>query len=271
MNIDSLGRTLGGYEFEFVCDIIPQNNNGVILDYRPQNQYLNKKGIPLNKYGGGIYCRFDIPNNWHDKSGVYALYVMDKLAYIGIAQNLYQRWNSGYGSISPRNCFIGGQSTNCKINSYIRDCYIGKKDVKLYFHETNDNRAIEKYLIEIFRPRLNKMFNSASGIKLDYNKSIHLKAFATDNIELVSAPPIKDNISKKDVVKYLLNLLKEAKINGKERVIVISGELHSAVSLRNAMPTACNAMYAVAVFYNHKILHTTVSGYSSTIKIEYYL
>ena len=29
------------------------------------------------------------------------------------------RYNNGYGRISPRNCFQGGQSTNCRVNNLI--------------------------------------------------------------------------------------------------------------------------------------------------------
>jgi hypothetical protein len=32
--------------------------------------------------------------------------------YVGECRDLVKRFNSGYGQISPRNCFVGGRRTN---------------------------------------------------------------------------------------------------------------------------------------------------------------
>lgn len=36
-------------------------------------------------------------------------------SYIGETDNLEKQFRQGYGNISPRNCFKGGQSTNYKM------------------------------------------------------------------------------------------------------------------------------------------------------------
>ena len=42
-----------------------------------------------------------------------------QIIYIGETAGLRQRFNMGYGNISPRNCYVGGQSTNCKMNKIV--------------------------------------------------------------------------------------------------------------------------------------------------------
>ena len=66
-----------------------------------------------------------------------------------------QRVNSGYGTISPKNCFKDGQSTNCKINNLVTQY---KDDVVLKILVLEDDKKIEKLeieLIEKHRPEWN--------------------------------------------------------------------------------------------------------------------
>jgi hypothetical protein len=59
----------------------------------------------------------------------------------------------GYGQISPRNCYIGGQPTNCRLNHLI---YLASKDgkkVDLWFMPTGDRFAIEAALIQQLQTR----------------------------------------------------------------------------------------------------------------------
>jgi hypothetical protein len=105
---------LGGYVFKGICRIVPElDENGKPIEYSPKDEYNNVDDILLNDYGEGPFCHFRIPNNIK-RQGVYAVCVDGKVNYIGECDNLSSRWNVGYGNISPRNCFIGGQSTNCR-------------------------------------------------------------------------------------------------------------------------------------------------------------
>ncbi len=55
-------------------DIIPNNINGKIMEYNPQNDYHNANNYPLNKYGEGMFCRFNIAAE--NVPGVY-IWMMD--------------------------------------------------------------------------------------------------------------------------------------------------------------------------------------------------
>lgn len=150
------------YNFEFVCDILPETNDeGRIVELYPQDNYKQKDIVKLHKYGNGPFCKFKIPNYWAGKHGVYAILLDEHIEYIGECEDLSARYNAGYGNISPRNCYIGGQSTNCKVNHNILCEVKSGKSVKLFFHETSDRFAVEDLLIE----KLNPLWNSKSGNK----------------------------------------------------------------------------------------------------------
>jgi hypothetical protein len=49
----------------------------------------------------------------------------------------------GYGNISPRNCFKGGQETNCRLNNLIYFAVSEGRDVNLWFHQTANFKSAE--------------------------------------------------------------------------------------------------------------------------------
>ena len=53
----------------------------------------------------------------------------------------------GYGRIAPRNCYVGGQSTNCKMNKVVLSLYEQGKTVDLYFYKTTDYKHVELELL----------------------------------------------------------------------------------------------------------------------------
>jgi hypothetical protein len=87
--------------------------------------------------------------------GSYAVYVNKEVKYVGECDNLSSRWNIGYGNISPRNCFVGGQSTNCRINNLILITYKSNGNIDLYFHETQNRFQVENDLIKEMDPDWN--------------------------------------------------------------------------------------------------------------------
>jgi len=137
---------IGRYQFSKVCDIEPlRNSAGEILELLPQERYENVQKLPLNNYGTGPYCKFKIPRNIND-SGVYAIVVDDDVKYIGECVNLSSRYNMGYGNISPRNCFVGGQETNCRINNLILSAAVSGKNISLCFLKADNYKSIEAEL-----------------------------------------------------------------------------------------------------------------------------
>ena len=145
---------LGGYTFIYVGNLeLKRDKNGDIIIDTPQVRYNNSRGIALHEYGCGGFCRFRLPNAT-DVSGVYVWVVDGTPIYIGETRKLKTRFNNGYGRISPRNCFKGGQKTNCRMNKLAKDiCH--EKIIKIYFLQTNDYKKIEKELIERCHPTYN--------------------------------------------------------------------------------------------------------------------
>jgi len=75
--------------------------------------------------------------------------------YIGETVDLYKRFNTGYGNISPKNCYQGGQPTNCKINNLILNKYLNNEITSVYFVHTSDYKRIEKSVLSKVKPYYN--------------------------------------------------------------------------------------------------------------------
>ena len=67
---------------------------------------------------------------------------------------------------------------------------------------------------------------------------------------------------------YKKALKKAAKDAGKPFIILKSGDIHKELKLKSAMPQVCNAMRQ-SMNEGDIVLHTTPSGNSSTIEIQY--
>lgn len=144
---------LGGYQFEHVCSISPDADaDGKPKEYLPQSRYENHDSLPLNRYGVGPFCQFSIPRRWAGHAGVYVLVVNGSLTYVGECQDLAGRFNTGYGIISPRNCFKGGQETNCRVNNLVLQARKEGKKIELVFRETRQRHDLEAALVEALSP-----------------------------------------------------------------------------------------------------------------------
>ena len=127
------------------------------MEYSPVRD--SKKNLPLHKYGSGPFCRFKI-NPDIDGLGVYCIADgNNKPLYIGkctgATSTLLKRFNQGYGSIQPRNCYKGGQSTNCRINQLVLDAVKKGKKLLLFFHKTKNGQEatkLEADLIKLLKP-----------------------------------------------------------------------------------------------------------------------
>lgn len=132
-----------------------RDENGDVRRYQPQADYDNVEGLPLHRYGRGGFCRFRVPGKVH-RAGVYFITVDERLAYVGECEDFSQRFNAGYGQISPRNCYRGGQETNCRVNQFILSCVEGGKIIEVHFLEAEDRHAFERACISAYDPPWNK-------------------------------------------------------------------------------------------------------------------
>ena len=142
-------------KFEKFCTLsVIQDKNGSFF-YSPQLRYNNKNNHP---YLAGIdektlFCKFK-PNLPIIK-GVYLWVINGEIVYIGEGVNLRDRFNNGYGNISPRNCFKGGQSTNVKMNRIVLWHYENNQHIDIYLCETSEHKRIEFMLLKRIKTKYN--------------------------------------------------------------------------------------------------------------------
>ena len=121
----------------------------------PQSNYAKRSTKRLNRHGRGPFCRFKTRCLPHVR-GVYALAVDDEVMYAGKTDDLALRWGpGGFGSISPANCFVGGQSTNCHVNHGILLATQAGSTVEIWFREEPDAERAERELIRRLSPAWN--------------------------------------------------------------------------------------------------------------------
>lgn len=153
-----MGLLANNLEFEFVGPIAPDRDDLGITAKHPQARYT-KANLPLNRYGAGPFCSFKVAKGLR-KAGVYLIQADKLIVYVGECQNLAFRYGSGYGIISPRNCFKGGQETNCRINNLIFDAAQKGAVLSLWFREVEGGKpqrlAIERGLVSALRPAWNR-------------------------------------------------------------------------------------------------------------------
>ena len=70
--------------------------------------------------------------------------------------------------------------------------------------------------------------------------------------------------------QYILNTKKTAKEKGESYIILRAGDVQKIIGLKNRPVIICNAMRQ-CMNDGDEILHTTPSGYSTTVSIKYYL
>ena len=149
---------LGGYKFCLICKIKPElDEQGSIKEYSPKNSYENSRGLSLDEYGEGPFCKFKIKSESNiNIPGVYVIAVNDTPKYVGECEDLVRRFNTGHGNISPSACFSHGQPTNCRTNHLILSEVKKGASVELYFYPTEKFKQIKRSI--------------RSTIKLDWNK-----------------------------------------------------------------------------------------------------
>lgn len=147
---------LEGYEFSFASSIdAARDEAGRLLNYTAHERFANPKGLRLNAYGAGpfVHLKLDVlPKT----PGVYVVAEHERTLYVGRAASLSERWGRrGYSVIDPRNCFVGGQSTNCRVNGLVAGRLAAGASLDLWIHETYETRLVEAELIGAIRPPWN--------------------------------------------------------------------------------------------------------------------
>ncbi len=113
----------------------------------------------LNDYGDLSFCKFRmVGKEFSNLKGLYVYKSDDQIKYVGRVKgdyNFYQRINMGYANISPKNCYIDGQSTNCHINAIVNS---SKGNIKLFvLPMVSDDEIVrtERWLINLVKPDWN--------------------------------------------------------------------------------------------------------------------
>lgn len=150
---------IGGYEFVHGSAIdLGRNEDGTPVLDDPGPKYNNIRNLGLHEWGAGPFVFLQLTPRPPQVPGVYAV-VMDgtQIMYVGQAEkNMWGRWRSGAARISPRNCFKGGQSTNCYLNIQIHQSVVAGRSLDLYVLATADYEAIENDLIDRLQPPWNR-------------------------------------------------------------------------------------------------------------------
>lgn len=125
------------------------------MELKSQSDPFYKKF--LNKHGDSIFSEFFVAGEEIvNKKGLYLYSIAGDVEYIGRSLDPFrERINNGYGKIQPKNCYIDGQSTNCRLNALITK---NKEHVSLFICEMSDNKDIieaERALIEKYSPPWN--------------------------------------------------------------------------------------------------------------------
>lgn len=78
------------------------------------------------------------------------------------------------------------------------------------------------------------------------------------------------DMTMQEIREYIIARKMDAKSKGQASLVLRSGDVHKELNLKKRLPMVCNAMYQCMVD-GDRILHTTPSGKSSTIEIQYNL
>ena len=149
---------VGGYDFLWACAIeADRDTTGVLIYDAPHGRYANPNSLPLHAHGQGPFVRLRT-ENLPPEPGVYAVVNGDgDVLYVGRARDsIRRRWSpQGYAVIHARNCFQGGQSTNCRINALIAGQLAQRRPLALWTLTTPDPTPIETNIIGRLRPPWN--------------------------------------------------------------------------------------------------------------------
>ncbi|WP_344731740.1 hypothetical protein [Nocardioides fonticola] len=130
-----------------------RDDAGAVATYTAHERFANPNGLPLNPYGLGPFVRLELHAQLPPVPGTYRVTRDGDVLYVGETRNLAGRWGRrNYAVIDPRNCYRGGQSTNCRINNLIgRELSAGNL-LALRLYETDEPKVVERDVYRALRP-----------------------------------------------------------------------------------------------------------------------
>ena len=147
-------KCIGDHEFKFVGTIEPERDDSGIRRFLPQPQYGNDEGLSLHSSGIGPFCQFRVENA-NASAGVYIITVDGIIQYVGKTSDLRKAINNQLGHISPSDCYVGGQLTNCRINGLIMYSANKEQKIELWFLETENMHSTKVETIDSCAPAWN--------------------------------------------------------------------------------------------------------------------
>lgn len=143
--------------FEFADTVTVERDESGQIDLKmPQHRYKKADDTPVHRYGWGPFCKFYVDSAPYRKTpGVYVFTANHQIVYVGEATDIHGRIQAGYSNISPKNCFEGGQQTNCRINTAILNVIRNQGQVALWATKTADRKQHETELIKQCNPPWN--------------------------------------------------------------------------------------------------------------------
>lgn len=149
---------IGGYRFNRACEIdADRAKDGSLLLDSPHSRYANLKKLSLHAHGVGPFVRLRTENLPADPGVCVVVSQDSSVFYVGRARDsIRQRWSpQGYAVIHARNCYQGGQSTNCRINLLISKELAQHRSLELWVLIDLDPTPIESAIIRSLRPPWN--------------------------------------------------------------------------------------------------------------------
>ena len=68
---------------------------------------------------------------------------------------------------------------------------------------------------------------------------------------------------------YINRMIESARNDGKSSIVIVARDVHNGLNLKRSYPMVCNAMRH-CMKHGDVVIHSTESGYSSTLEIKYY-
>ena len=184
MNISALTHS-----FQFVDSIsVDRNESGSVDIKMPQRRYEKADEYHVHRYGWGPFCGFSVDTtDYVGVEGVYLFTAGYEIKYVGETVDIHNRIGSGYGNISPRNCFEGGQQTNCRINHLILETVRNGDQVALWVEKTENRKLRETELIEQCDPPWNKTSATSPSVTIQQPDSQSPKSQSTNQSDSSSS------------------------------------------------------------------------------------
>jgi hypothetical protein len=177
------------HSFEFVDSLSIERNEAGVVDLKmPQSRYEKADEYPIHQYGWGPFCKFSVDTSEYiGTEGVYIFTAGYEIKYVGETVNIHNRIQPGYGNIAPKNCFEGGQQTNCRINHLILETARSGRQVSLWAEETQNRKHRETELIEQCDPPWNKASSPSPRVTSQRQTRHHSTSHSTDRESTTSS------------------------------------------------------------------------------------